>query len=116
MKSKATRSPRRKHVNVEKIYYLDNLECDDMIADFVSIPRARFFTSAIIEKIASADRESHDGYLSYGKLPLRERIGSCYANIGDGPGGQGHVLESVTSSAGFLYGKAAGVCEDPSGC
>ncbi|KAG8070214.1 hypothetical protein GUJ93_ZPchr0006g41090 [Zizania palustris] len=63
------------------IYYLDNLECDDMIADFVSIPRARFFTSAIIEKIASADRESHDGYLSYGKLPLRERIGSCYANI-----------------------------------
>ncbi|KAG8050766.1 hypothetical protein GUJ93_ZPchr0009g973 [Zizania palustris] len=91
------------------IYYLDNLECDDMIADFVSIPRARFFTSAIIEKIASADRESHDGYLSYGKLPLRERIGSCYANIGDGPGGQGHVLESVTSSAGFLYGKAAGV-------
>ncbi|KAG8052846.1 hypothetical protein GUJ93_ZPchr0001g30523 [Zizania palustris] len=140
MKSKATRSPRRKHVNVEKgkkmnylttsvlningsdflyckdimrmgefdwcqavvddirekvdrwrknrdkttplvqgciafimIYYLDNLECDDMIADFVSIPRARFFTSAIIEKIASADRESHDGYLSYGKLPLRER-------------------------------------------
>ncbi|KAG8091570.1 hypothetical protein GUJ93_ZPchr0012g18949 [Zizania palustris] len=92
-----------------KIYYLDNLECDDMIADFVSIPRARFFTSAIIEKIASADRESHDGYLSYGKLPLRERIGSCYANIGDGPGGQGHVLESVTSSAGFLYGKAAGV-------
>ncbi|KAG8064853.1 hypothetical protein GUJ93_ZPchr0004g40472 [Zizania palustris] len=113
MKSKATRSPRRKHVNVEKgkkmnylttrwrknrdkatplvqgciafimIYYLDNLECDDMIADFVSIPRARFFTSAIIEKIASADRESHDGYLSYGKLPLRERIGSCYANIGD---------------------------------
>ncbi|KAG8047208.1 hypothetical protein GUJ93_ZPchr0008g11946 [Zizania palustris] len=91
------------------IYYLDNLECDDMIADFVSIPRARFFTSAIIEKIASADRESHDGYLSYGKLPLRERIDSCYANIGDGPGGQGHVLESVTSSAGFLYGKAAGV-------
>ncbi|KAG8054991.1 hypothetical protein GUJ93_ZPchr0001g29317 [Zizania palustris] len=111
MKSKATRSPRRKHVNVEKgkkmnylttrwrknrdkatplvqgciafimIYYLDNLECDDMIADFVSIPRARFFTSAIIEKIASADRESHDGYLSYDKLPLRERIGSCYANI-----------------------------------
>ncbi|KAG8076317.1 hypothetical protein GUJ93_ZPchr0006g45998 [Zizania palustris] len=176
MKSKATRSPRRKHVNVEKgkkmnylttsvlningsdflyckdimrmgefdwcqavvddirekvdrwrknrdkatplvqgciafimIYYLDNLECDDKIADFVSIPRARFFTSAIIEKIASADRESHDGYLSYGKLPLRERIGSCYANIGDGTGGQGHVLESVTSSAGFLYGKAAGV-------
>ncbi|KAG8048575.1 hypothetical protein GUJ93_ZPchr0009g737 [Zizania palustris] len=176
MKSKATRSPRRKHVNVEKgkkmnylttsvlningsdflyckdimrmgefdwcqavvddirekvdrwrknrdkatplvqgciafimIYYLDNLECDDMIADFVSIPRARFFTSAIIEKIASADRESHDGYLSYGKLLLRERIGSCYTNIGDGPGGQGHVLESVTSSAGFLYGKAASV-------
>ncbi|KAG8056505.1 hypothetical protein GUJ93_ZPchr0002g23085 [Zizania palustris] len=91
------------------IYYLDNLECDDMIADFVSIPRARFFTSVIIEKIASADRESHDGYLSYGKLPLKERNGSCYANIGDGPGGQGHVLESGTSSAGFLYGKAAGV-------
>ncbi|KAG8047043.1 hypothetical protein GUJ93_ZPchr0008g11628 [Zizania palustris] len=96
------------------IYYLDNLECDDMIADFVSIPRARFFTSAIIEKIASADRESHDGYLSYGKLPLRERNGSCYANIGgDGLGGQGHVLESGTSSAGFLYGKAAGVVKIP---
>ncbi|KAG8094779.1 hypothetical protein GUJ93_ZPchr0012g21794 [Zizania palustris] len=45
------------------IYYLDNLECDDMIADFVSIPRARFFTSAIIEKIASADRD----YLSDGQ-------------------------------------------------
>ncbi|KAG8047595.1 hypothetical protein GUJ93_ZPchr0008g12520 [Zizania palustris] len=95
------------------IYYLDNLECDDMIADFVSIPRARFFTSVIIEKIASADRESHDGYLSYGKLPLRERNGSCYANIGDGQGGQGHVLESGTSSAGFLYGKAAGVVKIP---
>ncbi|KAG8088364.1 hypothetical protein GUJ93_ZPchr0010g10449 [Zizania palustris] len=44
------------------IYYLDNLECEDMIADFVSIPRARFFTSTIIEKIASADRD----YLSDG--------------------------------------------------
>ncbi|KAG8084488.1 hypothetical protein GUJ93_ZPchr0010g8200 [Zizania palustris] len=95
------------------IYYLDNLECDDMIADFVSIPRARFFTSAIIEKIASAGRESHDGYLSYGKLPLRERNDSCYANIGDGLGEQGHVLESGTSSAGFLYGKAAGVVKIP---
>ncbi|KAG8050934.1 hypothetical protein GUJ93_ZPchr0009g1686 [Zizania palustris] len=42
-------------------------------------------------------------------IMLRERIGSCYANIGDGPGGQGHVLEYVTSSAGFLYGKAAGI-------
>ncbi|KAG8084263.1 hypothetical protein GUJ93_ZPchr0010g9735 [Zizania palustris] len=40
------------------IYYVDNLECEDMIADLVSIPRARFFTSAIIEKIASADRDS----------------------------------------------------------
>ncbi|KAG8081598.1 hypothetical protein GUJ93_ZPchr0285g7159 [Zizania palustris] len=39
------------------IYYLDNLECEDMIVDFVSIPRARFFTSTIIEKIASADLE-----------------------------------------------------------
>ncbi|KAG8052713.1 hypothetical protein GUJ93_ZPchr0001g32547 [Zizania palustris] len=96
------------------IYYLDNLECDDMIADFVSIPRARFFTSTIIEKIASADRESHDRYLSYGKLPLSERNDSCYANIGgDGPGGLGHVLESRTSSAGFLYGKAAGVVKIP---
>ncbi|KAG8060450.1 hypothetical protein GUJ93_ZPchr0002g26174 [Zizania palustris] len=42
-------------------------------------------------------------------IMLRERNGSCYANIGDGPGGQGNVLESGTSSAGFLYGKAAGV-------
>ncbi|KAG8044935.1 hypothetical protein GUJ93_ZPchr0008g13201 [Zizania palustris] len=83
------------------IYYQDNLECDDMIADFVSIPRARFFTSTIIEKIASADLE-------------RERNDSCYANIGgDGPGGQGHVLESGASSAGFLYGKAAGVVKIP---
>ncbi|KAG8088834.1 hypothetical protein GUJ93_ZPchr0011g28130 [Zizania palustris] len=61
------------------IYYLDNLECEDMIADLL--------------------RESND---------------SCYANIGgDGPGGQGQVLESGASSAGFLYGKTAGVVKIP---
>ncbi|KAG8081309.1 hypothetical protein GUJ93_ZPchr0007g4011 [Zizania palustris] len=47
-------------------------------------------------------------------IMLRESNGSCYANIGgDGPGGQGHVLESRTTSAGFLYGKAAGVVNIP---
>ncbi|KAG8048412.1 hypothetical protein GUJ93_ZPchr0009g1990 [Zizania palustris] len=54
------------------IYYLDNLECKDMIVDLVSIPRARFFTSAMIEKITSTNRDSHDRYLSYGKVPKRE--------------------------------------------
>ncbi|KAG8096436.1 hypothetical protein GUJ93_ZPchr0013g35784 [Zizania palustris] len=93
-----------------KIYYLDNLECEDMIADFVSIPRARSFTSTIIEKIASADRESHDRYLSYVK---REKWQLLCKHRRRWARRAGACVRIWASSAGFLYGKAAGVVKIP---
>ncbi|KAG8056789.1 hypothetical protein GUJ93_ZPchr0002g26106 [Zizania palustris] len=125
MKSKATRSPRRKHANVEKgkkMNYLTTSVLNINGSDFLyckDIMRMGEFDwcQAVVDDIREKVdrwRKNRDkatplvqGCIAF--IMLRERIGSCYANIGDGPGGQGHVLESVTSSAGFLYGKAAGV-------
>lgn len=54
------------------MYYLDNLECHDMLADVTTTPRASLFSGALIKKIAKADSKTFaDGSTSYGYLNVR---------------------------------------------
>ncbi|RCV21406.1 hypothetical protein SETIT_4G137200v2 [Setaria italica] len=60
------------------ILYLDNLQCKDRIVH-TRTPRAKYFDQNMIKKLISADRtKDQQGKSTFGLLPLRNSINTCY--------------------------------------
>ncbi|RCV32854.1 hypothetical protein SETIT_7G036300v2 [Setaria italica] len=60
------------------ILYLDNLQCKDRIVH-TNTPRAKYFDQNVIKKLISADRtKDQQGKSTFGLLPLRNNINTCY--------------------------------------
>ncbi|RCV20733.1 hypothetical protein SETIT_4G080800v2 [Setaria italica] len=60
------------------ILYLDNLQCQHQV-QHMDTPRAKYFTQNVIKKIISADRtKDQQGKATFGLLPLRNIIDTCY--------------------------------------
>ncbi|KAL6850318.1 hypothetical protein ACP4OV_020945 [Aristida adscensionis] len=65
------------------VYYLDNLIHKDSPADWITSPRVMFYNKALIETLTRADRRKNmDGMESYGVLPLKSKLSTCYASCG----------------------------------
>ncbi|CAO2189446.1 unnamed protein product [Urochloa humidicola] len=79
------------------MYYLDNLQCPQhMLQDASTTPRAALL-NRVIADIARADKKRlSDGSYTYGNLPFRSKVGTCYENVrGDEP----HTPEVTTIPA-----------------
>ncbi|CAL4907784.1 unnamed protein product [Urochloa decumbens] len=60
------------------MYYLDNLNCKEMMS-CVDTPRAKFFGDGMIKKLEKADKwRGKDIFPTFGKLNLRTQRGTCY--------------------------------------
>nr|TKW32268.1 hypothetical protein SEVIR_2G157600v2 [Setaria viridis] len=60
------------------ILYLDNLQCQHQI-QHMDTPRPKYVTQNVIKKIISADRtKDQQGKATFGVLPLRNIIDTCY--------------------------------------
>ncbi|CAN6328522.1 unnamed protein product [Urochloa humidicola] len=61
------------------MYYLDNLNCTEMMS-CVETPRAKYFGNGIIVELEKADKWwGKDAFPTFGKLNLRTQRGTCYS-------------------------------------